>query len=148
MREKSMNDQGGSKIIPAVGGIIPPKKDQLVNFVEKVWGHEEWIANNDKYCGKKMVLRKGFRCSMHHHKLKDETFYVASGKVLLEMDFDGQKSQRILMPGDVQHIKIGLWHRFTGLQDSEIFEFSTYHMDDDSYRRTTSGAVDLKTLSI
>ena len=56
MRENFMNDQ------------YIVKKDQLKNFVEKVWGHEEWIANNDKYCGKKLVVKKGFRCSMHHHK--------------------------------------------------------------------------------
>jgi len=136
-----MSDQEGNKIIPA-------KKDQLVNFVEKVWGHEEWIVNNDKYCGKKMVLKKGFRCSLHKHKLKDETFYVASGKVLLEMEEDGKSSQRILMPGDVQHIKIGLWHRFTGLADSEIFEFSTFHRENDSYRREMSGAVDLEVLQL
>ena len=35
--------------------------------VEKVWGEEHWIVNRD-YCGKKMVLNKGFRCSLHFHK--------------------------------------------------------------------------------
>lgn len=131
-----------------ISGIIPAKKEQLVNFVEKVWGHEEWIANNDKYCGKKMVLRKGFRCSMHHHKIKDETFYLASGKVFLETEFAGERTNRILTPGDVAHIKVRMWHRFTGLEDSELFEFSTFHMDDDSYRKEMSGAVDLTTLEV
>jgi quercetin dioxygenase-like cupin family protein len=131
-----MNDQDRGRIIPA-------KRDQLENYVEKVWGHEEWIANNDKYCGKKLVLRKGFRCSMHHHKVKDETFYLASGKVLLETEYKGKVEERILEPGDVSHIKIGMWHRFTGLIDSEIFEFSTFHMDSDSYRREKSGPVEI-----
>lgn len=136
-----MNDQAQNQIIPA-------KKDQLENFVEKVWGHEEWIANNEKYCGKKLVLRKGFRCSMHNHRLKDETFYLASGKILLEMEHEGKKSSRIMTPGDVQHIKIGMWHRFTGLVDSEIYEFSTFHIDSDSYRKEVSGSVDLTTLGL
>ena len=131
-----------------VNKIIPAKKDQLDNYVDKVWGHEEWIANNDKYCGKKLVLRKGFSCSMHHHKIKDETFYLESGKVLLEMEYDGEKSKRLLTPGDVQHIKIGMWHRFIGLEDSEIFEFSTFHMDADSYRREVSGAFDLSKIDM
>jgi quercetin dioxygenase-like cupin family protein len=131
-----MNDQDRGRIIPA-------KRDQLANYVEIVWGHEEWIANNDKYCGKKLVLRKGFRCSMHHHKVKDETFYLASGKVLLETEYKGKVEERILEPGDVSHIKIGMWHRFTGLIDSEIFEFSTFHMDSDSYRREKSGPVEI-----
>jgi len=119
------------------------KKDQLIHFAQKIWGHEEWIANNDKYCGKKLFVRKGHRCSMHHHKIKDETFYLASGKMLLEMEYEGQKSERILTPGDVQHIKIGLWHRFTALEDSELFEFSTFHMDSDSHRREIGGPIDL-----
>lgn len=125
---------------------IPAKRDQLVNVVEKEWGREEWIVNNDKYCGKKLILNTGFRCSMHHHQLKDETFYVASGKVFMETEFNGVVVNRVMNPGDVQHIKIGMWHRFTGLKDSEIFEFSTFHIDSDSYRREVSGSVDLQSL--
>ena len=124
------------------------KKNQLDNFVEKVWGHEEWIVNNEKYCGKKLVLKKGFRCSMHHHKVKDETFYVVSGKVLMETVIDGNENKRIMTRGDIQHIKIGMWHRFTGLEDSEIFEFSTFHMDADSYRIEDSGSINLCELKL
>ena len=129
-------------------GIIPAKKEQLANFVEKVWGHEEWIVNNEQYCGKKMVIKKGFRCSMHHHKIKDETFYLASGKIFLETEYAGKCTQRILTPGDVVHIKVLMWHRFTGLETSELFEFSTFHRDNDSYRKEMSGDVDLTTLKI
>ena len=122
------------------------KIDQLDNFVKKVWGHEEWIVNNPKYCGKKLVLKQGFRCSMHKHNIKDETFYLLSGKILLESEFDGQKTKILMTSGDVFHVKIGMWHRFTGLVDSEIMEFSTFHMDEDSIRREDSGAVDLKSI--
>lgn len=102
----------------------------------KEWGEEHWIVNRE-YCGKKLVLRKGWRCSMHHHKLKDETFYVITGLVLLETK-DGK---RFLEPGDSQHITTGEAHRFTGIEDSEIIEFSTHHRDDDSYRDVPSGQV-------
>jgi quercetin dioxygenase-like cupin family protein len=131
-------------------GLIPARKDQLVNFVEKVWGHEEWIVNNDKYCGKKLFLKTGFRCSMHHHKVKDETFYIASGVVYLETEFEGKKDNRVMHPGEIAHIKIGMWHRFTGLQDAEIIEFSTFHMDSDSYRRegALSGKADLDQIQV
>ena len=111
--------------------------------IPKVWGHEEVIANRD-YCGKKLVLNKGFRCSMHHHKLKDETFYILNGKVLLEIGM--QKS--IMLPGDSMLIKPGQKHRFTGLEDSEIIEFSTHHEDADSYRDELSGKVDLDKLEL
>lgn len=102
----------------------------------KVWGEEHWIVNRD-YCGKKLVLRKGYRCSMHLHKIKDETFYVIKGRVLMEVS----GKSRILTPGDKQHIQVKDSHRFTGLEDSEIIEFSTHHREDDSYRDIVSGQI-------
>jgi quercetin dioxygenase-like cupin family protein len=97
--------------------------------VPKVWGEEHWIVNRE-YCGKKMVLKKGHRCSLHFHKNKDEVFYVTAGRILLELG-DGE---RIMEPGDHHHVPPGVEHRFWGLEDSEIVEFSTHHEDSDSYR--------------
>ncbi len=54
-----------------------------IKIVTKEWGEERWIVNRD-YCGKLLILKKGFRCSLHYHKNKDETFYVNKGKVLME----------------------------------------------------------------
>lgn len=103
--------------------------------VEKIWGEEHWIVNRE-YCGKKLVLRKGFRCSLHFHEVKDEVFYVIGGRVLLECGGE----VRVLTPGDHHHVAPGARHRFWGLEDSEIIEFSTHHEDEDSYRLETSGA--------
>jgi len=111
--------------------------------VQKEWGKEIWIVNRD-YCGKKLILNKGFRCSMHYHKNKDETFYILSGKVLLEIGMQ----KNIMLPGDSILIKPGQKHRFTGLEDSEIMEFSTHHEDSDSYRDEVSGKVDLDKLEL
>lgn len=110
--------------------------------VKKVWGSEEWIVNTEEYCGKILNLNKGFRCSMHYHKNKDETFYIIEGKVLLEHD----GKMKILKTGDIQRIEPGQKHRFTGLKNSKIIEFSTYHEDSDSYREEgqLSGQIDLK----
>jgi len=85
---------------------------------------------------------------MHHHKIKDETFYIQSGKVLLETDFNGQTDSRIMTAGDTAHIVPGMWHRLTAIMDAEVVEFSTFHMEEDSYRRTPSGKVDLKAMGI
>jgi quercetin dioxygenase-like cupin family protein len=116
---------------------------QDIKIVPKVWGEERWIVNRD-YCGKLLILNKGFRCSIHHHKNKDETFYVNKGKVLLYLD--GEKL--IMKPGQAQLVKPNQKHRFTGLEDSEIIEFSTHHEDSDSYRDEPSGKVDLSTLDL
>ncbi len=111
--------------------------------VPKVWGEEHWIVNR-AYCGKKMVLKKGYRCSLHLHKEKDEVFYVTKGRVFLELG-DGE---RVMEPGDHHHVPTGVEHRFWGLEDSEIMEFSTHHEDDDSYRvpGEESGAFDWREL--
>ena len=111
--------------------------------VKKEWGKEIWIVNRD-YCGKKLILNKGFRCSMHYHKNKDETFYILNGKVLLEIGMQ----KNIMLPGDSILIKPGQKHRFTGLEFSEIMEFSTHHEDSDSYREELSGKVDLDKLEL
>ncbi|MEM3373803.1 MAG: cupin domain-containing protein [Candidatus Woesearchaeota archaeon] len=114
-----------------------------INIVKKEWGEERWIVNRE-YCGKILILKKGYRCSMHYHKKKDETFYINKGKVLLEID-----NKKIIMnPGDSQLIRPMQKHRFTGLEDSEIIEFSTHHEDSDSYREELSGKVDLSKINI
>ena len=111
---------------------------------EKVWGREEWICNNEKYCGKKLVLKKGYRCSIHHHKVKDETFFVLKGSVLLERG-ENCEMKDILNEGDSVRLLPNTWHRFTGIKNSEILEFSTKHMEEDSYRKSQSEKIDKKT---
>ena len=44
--------------------------------IEKAWGYELIICNNDNYCGKLLVFKLGARFSMHYHMKKDETWYV------------------------------------------------------------------------
>lgn len=106
-------------------------------FIEKGWGHERWIVNKDEYCGKLLFFNKGKKCSWHFHKKKDEVFYLQSGKILVKYsdNDDIEKcSEAILRPGDGFHVYRKLRHQMIGLEDSELFEFSTTHFDEDSYR--------------
>ncbi len=103
----------------------------------KGWGEEQWIANNPQYCGKKLLLDKGKRCSVHYHKLKDETFYVQSGAVQMDtypFGYPAEPIRRMMRAGESIHIPPGLPHQFTGVEQSEVFEFSTEHREDDTYR--------------
>jgi len=108
-------------------------------IVPKVWGREEWIWN-EGYCGKLLVLNRGFQCSLHYHEKKDEVFYILRGEVLMEINGE----REILKPGDAVHIKPHDLHRFTGLTGSQIIEFSSHHDDDDTFRKSTSGKANLK----
>ena len=111
--------------------------DLPMKHVEKGWGWERWIANGPEYCGKLLFFQKGKRCSWHRHALKDEVFYLQSGKILVyyaDCDDLENANQVILNPGDNFHVYRGLRHQMLALEDSELFEFSTQHFDSDSYR--------------
>jgi quercetin dioxygenase-like cupin family protein len=113
-----------------------------MKFVKKGWGHELWIVNKPEYCGKLLYIEKGKRCSWHYHKIKDEVFYLQSGKILIRFSDDDElyrdgliaTKEKILYPGENFHVYIGLRHQMVALEDSELFEFSTQHFDSDSYR--------------
>lgn len=114
-----------------------------IKFVPKGWGFEKWIVNNEEYCGKLLYFVKGKRCSWHYHKLKDEVFYVQSGKLqVLFSESDDLYQENgsyaaksvVLTPGDNFHVYRGLRHQMIALEETELFEFSTQHFDEDSYR--------------
>lgn len=113
----------------------------MINFVPKGWGFEKWIVNKEEYCGKVLFFVKGKKCSYHYHKLKDETFFVQSGKVELKFCPDAMFDNHldlckkyVLEKGDTFHIPRNARHQILALEDSEIIEFSTQHFDEDSYR--------------
>lgn len=111
---------------------------ELVDTVPKLWGYEKWLENNDKYCCKLLSLKKGYQCSLHKHKIKDEMFFIMQGHVRLEV---GKKVMHML-PGSFVRITSGVLHRFRGIEDSIIIEVSTHHEDSDSYRVEESRKVE------
>src|ERR1041384_3979360 len=106
-------------------------------FVRKGWGYENIIVNKPLYCGKILHVDKGKRCSFHYHKLKDETFYILKGVILLEFgetdNIDNIQTIQLEFNQSF-YINPGLRHRFTAREDSDILEISTEHFDDDSIR--------------
>ena len=107
----------------------------IMKKVNKTWGSERWLINNELYCGKILTLKKGYRCSIHYHKNKDETFYILEGKVKLELF----GKTIIMKKGDVFRLEPLTLHRFTGIVNSKILEISTHHEDSDSYRVINGG---------
>lgn len=116
----------------------------MIALVPKAWGHEVVIHNGNGYCGKRLVLYQGWQCSLHRHLIKDETFYVQEGTVLLEHN----DIKETLYCGDSRRIMPGVWHRFFGLTDAVMFEFSTTHEDQDVERKEISRRMDLESYSL
>lgn len=96
----------------------------------KAWGRELWITNSPLYCAKRLIIKAGWQCSLHYHKIKDETFTAIRGRVLIEVG-----AERVQLDiGDSVRIRPGAAHRFAALVDSELFEVSTMHLEADVYR--------------
>lgn len=103
----------------------------------KGWGFELWIVNKPEYCGKLLRFEKGKKCSFHFHKQKDETFFCGRGKikVLHGYDEDIEKAaETILSEGESFYVPAGLIHQMIAIEETDLYEFSTQHFEEDSYR--------------
>jgi mannose-6-phosphate isomerase-like protein (cupin superfamily) len=113
-----------------------------IQRVEKPWGYELIWAKTKDYVGKILHINKGGKLSLQYHQIKEETIYVATGKMLFVFENDQGVLEEILMnAGEAHHIPTGKKHRMIGVEDCDIFEVSTPHLDDvvrleDSYGRT------------
>ena len=110
--------------------------------VEKTWGHEIWLANNDKenYCGKILFIKAGHHTSMHYHLDKHETFYVLEGELRVDMLRDRnqpdahpftmtvKQGESMEMEREQAHMLIASGGNLT------LLEISTLHKDEDSHR--------------
>jgi quercetin dioxygenase-like cupin family protein len=107
-----------------------------VEIVPKGWGKEIIFVNNDEYCGKLLCFDKGKKFSMHYHLKKKETWYVSKGAfILVWVDIaNGITYTEYLKVGDVITNERGEPHQLIATEDAEVFEVSTKHFDDDSFR--------------
>jgi mannose-6-phosphate isomerase-like protein (cupin superfamily) len=113
----------------------PGKSDY--KLVEKAWGYERWLANDEVYCGKELFIAKGRSCSWHLHFKKRETFYIIEGELLVLYGWDDNRDKAesvILEAGDVFNVPIGLRHQMRAIRDTKFIEISTQHFDSDSHR--------------
>ena len=96
----------------------------------KGWGYEDWIVNNSLYCGKILHFKKGKKCSLHYHKIKDETFYLLKGKIKLK-----QKNKEIVLKkGETIRLLPKTLHQVFALENTDILEISTKHFESDTCR--------------
>lgn len=102
-------------------------------ITEKSWGYEKVIVNDD-YCMKLLVYLKPIASSLHFHRKKHETFYIASGR--FQIDHGG--TPFTYLPGDHLNIPPGLQHRVRCLEPGVIVEASTHDDPDDCERLVPS----------
>lgn len=97
--------------------------------VEKPWGHEIIWAETDRYVGKVLHINIGQKLSRQYHVRKDETFYVQSGEMDLEVG-NNPPTTIHMKPGDSFHCTPNTIHRMIGRTDTDVIEVSTPDLDD------------------
>ena len=97
-----------------------------VRRVEKPWGHEIVFALTDRYCGKVIFVRAGEQLSLQFHERKDETVYLHSGQIELEIG----GAVEVVAPGASFRLVPGAVHRWRALEDSLVLEVSTPELED------------------
>jgi quercetin dioxygenase-like cupin family protein len=101
-----------------------------VTKVDKPWGHELHWAITERYVGKVLHVKAGHALSLQYHNIKDETIFLWTGKLLFEIQQDGELVKREMLPGESVRITPHTVHRMTAIEDSDIFEVSTPELDD------------------
>lgn len=102
-----------------------------VRRVEKPWGYEIIFAHTDRYVGKILHVNAGQALSLQYHERKDETLYLASGSVDLQVQENGEMVSRQMAVGEAYHVPPFTRHRMVAGPDGcEFLEVSTPELDD------------------
>ena len=104
-------------------GLVMPGTDPLtphfgLDDFYRIGEIEYWIVNDrpNGYCGKFLFLFKNQRCPRHHHKAKDETFFIVRGRVRMTAG----RRQFMMKPGDSFKMRPGIDHTFVAVGDPAL----------------------------
>ncbi len=99
--------------------------------VDKPWGHELWWAETPHYAGKILHVEAGQSLSLQMHREKDESSYLLSGRLLLTRGPSAEElTTEEIGPGFTWRVEPGTVHSIEALEDSDVIEVSTPHLDD------------------
>jgi mannose-6-phosphate isomerase-like protein (cupin superfamily) len=98
--------------------------------VDKPWGYEIIWAETERYVGKLLHIRAGHKLSRQYHVKKDETFFVQSGEMDLEVGKPPQVETRRLSVHGSFHCPPNTVHRMVAVTDVDVLEVSTPELDD------------------
>ena len=104
--------------------VHPPRR------VEKPWGYELVYAHTARYVGKILHVDAGELLSRQYHEVKDESLYVLSGRLRVEIGPPGKAEPYEVGPGEAFRIPPRTVHRFVALEDTDLLEVSTPELDD------------------
>ena len=106
---------------------------QLVEFNKPLsmgnreWGEELLLAlSPGNYTLKKLFIKAGKKGGLQYHRIKDESAYVVSGKMIIRFDLgDGLLQEKIVSAGDCFRFPPLCVHQEEAITDCIIIEAST-----------------------
>jgi mannose-6-phosphate isomerase len=113
--------------------------------IEKPWGYELIWAHTARYAGKILAIRRDCRLSLQLHERKEESMYLLSGSLELELEDEaGRTICHRARQGEIFHIPPHRRHRLRALTACWVLEVSTPELDDivrleDDYGRLATG---------
>jgi sialic acid synthase SpsE/mannose-6-phosphate isomerase-like protein (cupin superfamily) len=134
-REKIYNIVQQIKLILEKGNVVVPGRADLE--ISHHFGIDKFgeigctIINviNREYCKKLIIVLPGQKHPEQFHKIKEETFVVLHGDVLIELDGVPKECKK----GDIVTVDRGVRHIFSSKGGAIIEEISSTHFKDDSY---------------
>jgi len=122
---------------------LVPRRPRIV---AKPWGEERIFAEEGRYAGKLLKIRRGEALSFQYHVRKEETIHVLEGVLGLLVESDSVRTELRLAAGETFHIEPGTRHRMSAPEgDVLLVEVSTPELDDvvrleDRYGRARTSA--------
>ncbi|TGL99193.1 cupin domain-containing protein [Leptospira jelokensis] len=112
--------------------VVPPEFPKSESVGEREWGEEILlILASGKYTLKQLNVKAGKKGGLQYHRLKDESSYIISGKLLLRYDDGtGKLVEKIVGPGEWFRFPPGCVHQEEALTDVVRIEVSTPHFND------------------
>jgi len=100
--------------------------------VDKPWGWELIWAETDRFAGKVLFVRAGESLSLQFHRVKDEAWFVQTGRAKIELGNAGDAvlNEEIVAAPAYFRFEPGTVHRITALEDTTVIEVSTAELDD------------------
>lgn len=120
--------------------------------VEKVWGYELTLVNNESYSTKILGVKPGFKCSLHRHLIKDETLLPLIGEAVVRLHVPGTSDresfdEEVLLGefSEDRSVRIppSTWHQFWSADSGHavLLDISSADNESDIERLEEGGAL-------
>ena len=94
----------------------------------KVWGTTELLFKHNGVECHRIYVKKGGTCSIHHHAVRNNAFFVEYGRLLVEIHKSECIDRTVLNSQARCEVPAGELHRFIALDDTAALEW--YWVDD------------------